>query len=252
MAEPNLERARAVYHSIRNCWVAKGSALEAHERLSVVTVAAGVREFAFLTHIDSDIQSTVSQLLESEGLGARYCSSFFDLDIELEGISIASAEAYRRVQRERLPLNGLGVWAQRTALSSCPDLLSLGIALSYPRCCEMMDLRTKQRDHELLLAAIVEEEGDDPAIVEQALRDRREYDKASHEHCREWNDRFLQTHARFPFVLHTACDDCLRNDQSPTAILNRQYENLTLTVSEELHLMVRWGAQALVYRPDHC
>jgi hypothetical protein len=251
MAEPNLERARDVYRSIRGCWVARGSALEAHERLSIVTVAAGVREFAFLNHMDTDFQSTVAQLLEAVGLSANACSSFFDFDIEPEGISIASAEVYRRVQRERSPLNGLGVWAQPTALSGCVGMMALGTALSYPQCCEMMDLRTKQRDHELFLSALVEEEGDDPARVAQALLERREYSKASYDHCHEWNDRFVQTLARFPFVLHTACDDCLRADQSPTAILNRQYESLVLSVSEELHLMVRWGAQALNCRPDH-
>jgi hypothetical protein len=115
----------------------------------------------------------------------------------------------------------------------------------------MMDLQTKQRDHELFLAAIVEEEGDDPERVERALSERREYSKASYDHCHEWNDRFMQALARFPFVLHTACDDCLQADQSPTGALNREYEELAAAVSPELHLMVRWGARALSYRPDH-
>lgn len=53
MAARNLELARAVYRTIRNCWVAGGSALEAHERLSLITVAAGLREFAFLSHGDT-------------------------------------------------------------------------------------------------------------------------------------------------------------------------------------------------------
>jgi hypothetical protein len=250
MAAPNLELARGVYRSIRDCWVARGSALEAHERLSVITVAAGLRDFAFLTQIDTDYQSTVAQLFRTAGLSAHPCSSPFDLDIEPEGISVASVEVYRRVQREKSPFNGLGVWARPAAMSDCVGMMSLGSALSYPQCCEMMDLRTKQRDHELFLAAIVEEEGDDPQRVEQALRERREYSKASYDHCHEWNDRFVQSLSRFPFVLHTACDDCLRADQSPTAILNRQYENLAVSVSDELHLMVRWGAQALSDRPD--
>src|ERR1700693_256520 len=74
MAAPNLELARVVYRSIRDCWVARGSALEAHERLSVITVAAGLRAFAFLTHIDTDDQSTAAQLFRTAGLSAHLCS----------------------------------------------------------------------------------------------------------------------------------------------------------------------------------
>jgi hypothetical protein len=250
MAATNLERARAVYRSIRDYWIARGSALEAHDRLSIITVAAGLRPFAFLTRIDRDLQSTVARLLKAEGLSTHTCSSIFDLDIEPEGISVATVEAYTRVQRKRSCLDGLGVWGQAVALLDCAGMIALGGALSYPQCCEILDLRTKQRDHELFLTAIVKEEGDDPGQVERALLERREYSKASYDHCQEWNDRFMQTLSRFPFVLHTACDACLRVDPSPTGILNRQYENLAASVSEELHLMVRWGARALTDRSD--
>ena len=250
VAPDNLERARTVYDAIRNCWVAGGYGLEAHERLSLMTVAAGVREFAFLTETNAQCQSAVAQLLGTVGLRALPCSSAFDIEFEAEGIKAATAEAYRRVVREMSSSNGLGVWSESAASSCCVGMMSLGTALSYPRCCEMMDLRTKQRDHELFLAAIVEEEGDEPAQVERALRERREYGKASSDHCHEWSDRFVQTRDRFPFVLHTACDDCLRPDESPTAMLNRQYEGLALSISTELHLMVRWGARALSYRSD--
>jgi hypothetical protein len=225
--------------------------LEAQERLSLITVAADLREFAFLTHIDPERQLAIAQLIEAVGLHARPCSSAFDLELEPEGISPATAEAYGRVLRERSPLNGLGVSTKPDTLSNRVGMKSLGSALSYSQCCEMMDLRTKRRDHELFLAAIVDEEGDDPGRVERVLLERREYSKASYDHCHEWSARFEQTNTHFPFVLHAACDDCLRADQSPTAILNRQYADLALSVSEELHLMVRWGAAALVYRSDH-
>jgi len=251
MAVRDLQRARTVYGDIRACWVAKGAALEAHERLSVITVAASLRDFAFLTHIDAEFQSTVADFLRGNGLSAEPCSAAFDLDIESEGIAGPTIEVYKRAQGARGPLSGLGVWSKPTFLAARVGMTSLGGALSYPPCCERMDLRTKQRDHELFLAAIVEEEGDDPQRVEQALLERREYSKASYDHCHDWNDRFVQTLSRFPFVLHTACDDCLQFDQSPTENLSREYEDLAASVSPELHLMVRWGARALSYRPDH-
>ena len=195
IAVPNLERARAVYRSIRNCWITSGGALEAHERLGVITVAAEVRDFAFLNEIGADSRPTVVQVLTANGLSAEPCSFAFDLDFETVGVSQATVDAYRRTERARSPLSGLGVWSGSAAVSGCAGMMSLGATLSYPPCCEMMDLRTKQKDHELFLVAIVEKEGDDVARIERALLERREYCKASYDHCHEWNDRFVRTHS---------------------------------------------------------
>src|SRR5580658_1040021 len=111
MAVRDLERARTVYGDIRAYWVAKGSALEAHERLGVVTVAAGLRDFAFLTHIGAEVQPSITDLLRRNGLLAEPCSSAFDIDIEPEGIAAATVEVYKRAQRESRPLSGLGLWS---------------------------------------------------------------------------------------------------------------------------------------------
>jgi len=45
-----LDRARAVYRETRHIWFA-GGILDAHERLALITVAAGLRHFAFLSHL---------------------------------------------------------------------------------------------------------------------------------------------------------------------------------------------------------
>lgn len=246
MSVPNVERARAVYSGIRDCWVAGGGGLEAHDRLAVITVAAALREFALLTHTNSEEQSNVAARLNAIGMGAAICSSEFDLAVEADEVSPATTEAYLARERQRSPLTGVGVWARPDQVTGCVGMDSLGAALLYPSCCESMDLRTKYKDHELQLSAIVEQEGDDAERVAKVMREHHEYEKASYDHCIEWSDRFYQTLAKFPFVIHTACDQCLRADDSPSAILNRQYEDLAAAVSEELHLMLRWGAIALV------
>lgn len=116
----NLERARAVYEAIRSRWVAGGCALEAHERLSLITVAAGLRGFALLHDIDQDSQSTVVQLLTNAGLTTRVCSSPFDLEFEADGIGLATIKTYSRVVREISPFNGLGVWSEPGERTTCP------------------------------------------------------------------------------------------------------------------------------------
>jgi hypothetical protein len=117
--------------------MAGGGPLEAYERLSVITVAAGVRGFAFLTLIEAQVQSLVVQLLEEAGLSARPCSSSFDIDFEVDGVSAATVQMYRQVIRERDdPLAGLGIWLPNSPLS-CADMSSLGSALGYPDCCHL-------------------------------------------------------------------------------------------------------------------
>lgn len=239
----DVERAQAVYRSIRSHWLAGGRALEAHERLSAVTVAAGARDFAFLAHIEASVQPEVAGLLKAAGLITGQCVSGFDIPLESDRVSSATVERYRKVIGERDPFCGLGIW-RNSASGSCSTMSVLGAALGYPSCCEEMDVRTKQRDHTLFLEAVVDEEGDTPRRVEEGLRARREYAKATDDHCRQWDKWFARTRRLFPFVLHTACEECLETGNSPSAVLNGQYEEIAMAVSGELHLMVRWGARA--------
>lgn len=250
MFEYDIERAQAVYCGIRNHWLAGGSILEAHERLSVITVAAGSRHFAFLSSIEASVRPEVIRLLEAAGVTAGPCSSRFDIELEMDHVSPATVERYRQVIGERDPLCGLGIW-RRSAAVSCANMSTLGASLGYPNCCEQMDLETRQKDHALFLEAVVDTEGDIPSRIEEALRARREYAKATEDHCRQWDERFATTRQLFPFVLHTACDECLESGNSPSGVLNSQNEEIAIAVSEELHLMVRWGARvANDYRTD--
>src|ERR1700691_2357283 len=78
----NIERARRVYEGIRDCWVAGGGALEAHDRLALVTVAAEARETAFLTMIEPEHQATVTRVMKEAGLEARPWTPHFDVELE--------------------------------------------------------------------------------------------------------------------------------------------------------------------------
>ena len=243
ICECDIERAQAVYRGIRKHWLAGGGILEAHERLSAVTVAAGARHFAFLTQIEASAEPEIARLLQGAGLTTRQCVSEFDIEFESDGSSLATVERYRQVIGERHRFSGLGIWLRSSSVNSA-GMSMLGTALGYPRCCEQMDLKTKQDDHALILEAVVDTEGDIPSRVEAALRGRQEYAKATDDHCWQWERRLVITRQLFPFVLHTACDQCLESgDNSPSGLLNHQFENVAIAVSEELHLMVRWAAR---------
>ena len=242
ICEYDIERAQTVYRSIRNQWLAGGNILEAYERLSVITVAAEARNFAFLAHIGASVEPNVDRLLQAAGLTTGRCFSRFDIDVESDRVSPATIERYRQVIGERDSFSGLGIW-QRGAPVFCADMSALGVSLDYPNCCAEMDLQTKQKDHTVFLEAVVDTEGDIPARVEEALRAKREYAEATDDHCRQWDERFARTRQLFPFVLHTACEECLESSNGPSRVLNEQYEGIAIAVSEELHLMIRWGAR---------
>ncbi len=243
ISEYDIGRAQAVYCGIRGHWLAGGGILEAHERLSAITVAAGARDFAFLAQIEASVEPEVARLLQGAGLTTGQCVSGFDIELEPDRVSSATVERYRQVIGERDLFSGFGIWLRGSSVSSA-SMSVLGAALGYPRCCEQMDLKTKQEDHTLFLEAVVDTEGDIPRRVEEALRGRQEYAKATDDHCWQWEKRLARTRQLFPFVLHTACDESLESgDKSPSGLLNREFEKVAIAVSEELHFMVRWAAR---------
>ena len=139
----DIERAQALYREIRNHWLAGGGHLEAHERLSAITVAAGARHFAFLAHIEASLRGEVVRLFQAAGLTTGQCVSEFDIALEPDRVSSATVERYRKVIGERDSFRGLGIWLNNASVS-CATMSVLGAALGYPSCCEQTDLKTKQ------------------------------------------------------------------------------------------------------------
>ena len=235
----DLQKARIVYDAIRDIWVGGGAWLEAHERVGIVTVAAGIRSFTFLNHLHKQHWNSMSAALSLYGLECAPCDAFFDY--ELDVAPSALVELYVRRQL-KYPLQGLGVWSAGPVKSSIP-LTGLGTALQYPGCCEAMDNRVKSHDHSVTLEQLCEDKESDSKAVESSL-DSGQVSLAWTEQRANWERMLVLTRSHFPFSLHTACDDCITaGDQGPTGFLSRQYERLVLEVSPELHLMVRWACE---------
>jgi len=240
----DLDRARATYRETRQIWFADGI-LDAHERLAVITVAAGLRQFAFLNHLAPQPRKRASELFSRLGFRTRVFNARFDLDFKVPGVSTASLDAYRTFQCRNKRFFGLGVWPNNGPGPTTKSITisNLGSALGYPECCVRMDVQTKRQDHQLFLRALVKEVGDRPDQVTWALRRRVAVAKASQSHLRKWQRRFELTLTRFPFALHAACDECLSGSSSPTAILSASHERLAKNVSDELVFLVRWASR---------
>jgi hypothetical protein len=111
-----IDNARRLYSAMRHINVAGGRALEAHERVAVLTVAAGLRPFCLLTHIEETDYYLATAVLPNFGLYCGPCEVQFshDLEVALPQDVIDAFNAYEK----RSPLKGLGIATSRIDFSS--------------------------------------------------------------------------------------------------------------------------------------
>jgi hypothetical protein len=228
-----IDNARKLYVAMRHINVAGGRALEAHERVSLLTVPAGLRPFCFLTHVEEADYYLASAVLPNFSLYCGLCEVKFshDLKVDLPQDIIDAFNAYEM----RSPLKGLGVATSRTEFSSG----GLGLTLCYPKCCSDMDERTKAHDRSMALRQFVEAKGGNFVAVKNALAAGEAVPNCSTETREAWDRRFDRTRHLFPFAVHTACDECLDGGmKSPTGLISQRYEEMTRIVAPDLHKAV--------------
>jgi hypothetical protein len=218
---------------MRDVNLAGGGALEAHERVSLLTVAAGLRPFCLLTHIREEDFSRVVATLSEFGLTCGVCNVNFNFDLDFD-VPADVLEAFRAYQN-RHPLYGLGVAHSRIEFGDTP----LGIVLSYPECCSKMDDTTKKFDRSAALRLLVDSKSGDYASVIAELADGEGAPTPHTDQTEAWGRRFDRTYNLFPFALHTACDRCLeRGAKSTSGALSRRYESMVRAAAPDLHAAV--------------
>ena len=225
----DVRAARKVYDAIKHIHLAQGNALEAHERIALLTVPAGLRSFCWLTQLGREDLPFAEAILTSFGLTVGTCNSTVSGDLSVAAPADV-VEAYWAWEN-RSPFCGLGVANGRVDLEGC----TLGTALCYPLCCIEMDEATKSYDRSKALQMLIDAKGCDWIAVKAELERGGGAPTPHTDRRNKWDLRFAQTHEVFPFALHTACDECLSaGDKSPSGVLSRQYSALVRAVSSEL------------------
>jgi hypothetical protein len=231
--------ASKAYSLLREVRLAGAGGLEPLERVALLTVVSGLRPFAFLTHVRKEDGQVVEALLATLGLVSGMCKATFqyDLDVEAPPEVIDAFRAYEA----KSALWGLGVAKTRVDFGDSP----LGAVLRYPRCCWQMDDATKSHDRSVALRALIDNnEGNSSAVIEHLNRGAR-VETPSTPWKEAWDRRFDQTRIAFPFALHTACDQCLREGaKSPSGAISAKYERLVRAATGELH-------EAVLRQNDH-
>ncbi len=228
-----IDMARRLYAAMRHINLAAGGALEAHERVALLTVPAGLRPFCFLTHVEEADYYLAAAVLPNFGLYCNVCKVKFSHDLKVD-LPQDVADAFNAYEM-RSPLMGLGVATSRIDFSSS----GLGLSLCYPKCCADMDERTKAHVRSLALLQFVEAKGGDFAAVKNALAAGETVPDGSTELREAWDRRLDRTRELFPFAVHTACDECLDGGvNSPTGLISQGYEKMTKIVAPDLHKAV--------------
>jgi hypothetical protein len=215
---------------MRDVNLAGNGALEAHERVSLLTVAAGLRPFCLLTHIREEEFGQIVSILPQFGLTCGVCNVNFTYDLDFD-VPPEVLEAFRSYHAVR-PLYGLGVAYSRIEFGDAP----LGTVLSYPECCAKMDDATKRFDQSAALRQLIDSKAGDIASVIAELAQGKGAPTPHTDRREAWDRRFDRTHIVFPFAVHTACDRCLkRGTKSASGALSRRYESMVRAAAPDLY-----------------
>jgi hypothetical protein len=211
--------------------LAGGGGLEAHERVSLMTVAAGLRSFCLLTHIREAELPLATAALPVVGLTCGVCKASFNYDLDVDAPP-EILEAFRAYEA-RHPLYGLGVAKSRVDFGDT----SLETVLGYPKCCSELDHSTKAFDRSATLRLLIDSKGGDyAAVIAELARENTTIPTPRTGRSEAWDRRFDRTHNIFPFALHTACDRCLESgSKSPSGVLSRRYEAIVRAAAPDLY-----------------
>ena len=249
---PNIKRARAVYAATNHLKLSEIQPLDLLDRLSLLTVAAGLRQIGvlegeglqlgevkdatgncgLLTSVAESVwfRSKPAAQAGSDGL----LESLQSLrSSESAGSNVlwlyASAEDRKRVKGKRL--------AKEEA----------GLLLGYPECCVRENIESDGQMDLLYLEALVAKVGRDREAIQRAILDDLEVELRG---APPGMENVSATAAKFPFVVHISCKACLSSLDSPSATLNTRYRAL---IEEVDPAMVRAMLQinALVSELDH-
>ena len=120
---------------------------------------------------------------------------------------------------------------QRRRLKASPQTGSnSGRLLNYPLCCVSERVESEANYRIAILNAILQKVGDDNELVKRAILNGERVQVA-----REHVSLVPLSNEKFPFFYHVACAECCKNDKSPSALLDEQYQLLTKEIDPALH-----------------
>ncbi len=232
-AELDIDKARSIYQATKGLQLDAIPSMDLKDRLSLATVAAGQRPVGVLEGQGLQLER-VRDVLVSHGLQTLITNGVWDKPTVPEQHRYRNhflTQAKYSQQSESRVLWVCGNREQRNQLKITSRTKGqAGALLGYPPCCVEDNLRGDAECNEAFVKALVDKFGDDEKAIEKAMRD-----DAGVEISAPDMSNVPDTEKQFPFVIHIACRPCLDSNNSPSAILNAQYEKLAQELDVDFH-----------------
>jgi hypothetical protein len=237
-----LQRARRVIGSVRHLLFDDMKYVDVTDRFGLLTVAAGARDvaaFGFASRNNAAQMSRLKETLDRHSFQSLITDQVVPISFKYSAdVAGDLVEVFDRVLAESHSRDtGRLLWVfrdtnrvdeiEKAVAGECPT----GILLGYPPCCVQRESIFHLRNQHAFAAAIIGAVGKEANAVERALLDNLQVEILA-ESADDPN--ILNTRERFPFVFHTACEECLSSDQSRTAELNSSYGELAMKVDRAL------------------
>jgi hypothetical protein len=236
----DIAKARRIFQATRSLLYADIPAIDLKDRVSVFTVAAGMRSIGVLETWGQWLPRLRDAMI-THGLFTSVGTSVWSaierpLDYPYRNV-LLSLDAKRVAGK---PKHVLWVYASKQQRDQYRQVeltqQRAGAILGYPACCIEFESSIMARLPEAQLQKLIGEVGGEAANLMAALRRTKEI---SVERL-PLPDNALRTEQKMPFVLHVACNSCLDDNQSPSALLNTQYGDLVREIDSGLFsLMLR-------------
>ena len=254
----NYDRLRSVYSRALRLEFSPSPWVSVKDLLALVAVAARIKPVAAFGFLSDDNEGAIRSLRDRVidlGLRALITAAIRKSSARhLDGFSTDVVRAFELFDKEK----GQGrrdflLWVTReSAVISEIKLVvdapaSVGRLLGYPLCCVEHEEGLHREMQRAFTTGLVEAVGADTEKLLSALRDDLGVTTEIGGRMTLW-----QTDQAYPFVFHSACELCLASDQSPTALMNKQYESFAADIDPALHRTIMQMAEVEVQFGQIC
>jgi len=233
-----IVKARSIYQATRALLFADIPAIDLKDRVSVFTVAAGMRSTGVLETWGQWL-AQLREAMITHGLFTSVATNVWSAiarPLDLPYRSVLLALDAKRVAGK--PKHVLWIHTSKEVRDRYRQARftqqEAGALLAYPACCIEFESRVMAQLPQAQLQTLIAEVGEDEATLMTALQRKKEIPVAKI----PLPNNALRTEQRFPFALHVACDECLENPESPSAVLNARNGDLVEEIDAGLHSLI--------------
>lgn len=228
-----IDKARLLYQATKNIRLADIPFIDFKDRLCIAAVAADFRPISVLEGEGLQLER-VKDVLINHGLHTLVTNGVWNKrDVpEQHPYSRQLLFLHEFNNRSKARVVWItGTKDQRNDLKATSrNELEVGLLLGYPVCCVEDNCSRSAKHAEQFVTALVKKVGDDQKAFEKAIRDDTRVDVEELD-----MSNVPDTEIKFPFALHVACRACLDSDSSPSARLNKEYEEFAKQLDVKFH-----------------